>query len=113
MAEIIEIDECDLNYYIEQGNLTLLLIWIKRCDQCDAFKPIFKKLTEKYPKATFLSMNMLSSMENLRCAETYEVETTPIVPIFCKGEHIGTFVGYYTLEEFIEKFEKIRSEHQC
>jgi thioredoxin-like negative regulator of GroEL len=113
MAQIVEINECDLNDHVEKGNLTLLLIWIKRCDQCDAFKPVFEQLTESYPDATFLSMNMLSSMENLRCAEQYEIETTPIVPVFCHGELLDTFVGYYTFDEFREKFEEIRREHNC
>jgi thioredoxin-like negative regulator of GroEL len=113
MPDIIEINECELNDYVKQGNLTLLLIWIKRCDQCDAFKPVFKQLTEYYSEATFLSMNMLSSMENLRCAEQYEIETTPMVPVFCRGEHLDTFVGYYTLDEFREKLEEIRRGHNC
>lgn len=113
MTEIIEINEEKLDSYIEKGNLVLLLIWIKRCDQCDAFKPVFKELREYYPDATFLTMNMLASMENLRRAEEFEIDTTPIVPVFCKGEHLGTFVGYYSLDEFRSKLEEIRSEKEC
>jgi len=113
MTEIIEINEAQLDSYVEQGNLVLLLIWIKRCDQCDAFKPVFEQLTKDYPEATFLTMNMLASMENLRSAEEFEIDTTPIVPVFCNGEHLGTFVGYYNIEDFKSKLEEIRSEHGC
>lgn len=53
---------------------------------------------------------MLQSMENLRLAEQYEKETTPIIPVFCKGEHLGTFIGYYSLEDFRAKFDEIMEE---
>ena len=91
---IADINAEQLDSYVEQGGLVLLLIWIRRCDQCNRFKPVFQQLPKYYPDATFLRMNMFDTMENLRLAELYEKEQTPIIPVFCKGEHLGTFVGY-------------------
>ena len=89
------------------------MIWIKSCDQCRRFKPIFNQLPDHYPRAKFLRMNMFESMENLRLAERYEKETTPIIPVFCRGEHLGTFIGYYSLEDFRAKLDEILSENNC
>ena len=107
MSEIYEINAEQLDEHVAKGGLVLLLIWVKRCDQCDSFKPIFEELSDRYEDATFLMMNMYESMENMRLAEKYEKSITPIVPVFCKGEHIGTFVGDYTLEDFKAKLDEV------
>jgi thioredoxin-like negative regulator of GroEL len=107
---ITDINADQLESYLQEGGTVVLLIWIRRCDQCAKFKPVFQQLPEYYPDVVFLRMNMLQSMENLRLAEQYEKETTPIIPVFCKGEHLGTFIGYYSLEDFRAKFDEIMEE---
>ena len=113
MSQIQDIDAEQLDSIVKQGDPVLLLIWIKSCDQCRRFKPIFNQLPEYYPRVKFLRMNMFESMENLRLAERYEKETTPIIPVFCRGEHLGTFIGYYSLEDFRAKLDEILSENNC
>ena len=108
---IIDINAEQLKSYLEQGGVVVLLIWIKRCDQCAKFKPVFQQLPEFYSDITFLCMNMFETMENLRLAEQYKKEQTPIIPIFCGGEHLGTFVGYYSFEDFRAKFDEIVKEN--
>ena len=113
MSQIIDINAEQLDGYLEQGGRVLLLIWIRNCDQCRLFKPIFNQLPEHYPDALFLRMNMFESMENLRLAEKYEKETTPIIPVFCREEHLGTFIGYYSMEDFREKPDEVFKENVC
>ena len=113
MSQVIDIMAEELDQYVEQGGPVLLLIWIRNCDQCRLFKPIFNQLPEYYPGVQFLRMNMFKSMENLRLAEKYEKETTPIIPVFCRGEHLGTFIGYYSMEDFREKLDKVLRENDC
>ena len=113
MSQIIDINAEQLDQYVEQGRPVLLLIWIRNCDQCRLFKPIFNQLPEYYPEAQFLMMNMFKTMENLRLAEKYEKETTPIILVFCRGEHLGTFIGYYSMEEFREKVDMVFKENNC
>jgi thioredoxin-like negative regulator of GroEL len=108
---IVDINAEQLDSYIQQEGIVVLLIWIKRCDQCNRFKPVFQQLPEIYPDVTFLRMNMLESMENLRLAEQYEKEQTPIIPVFCRGEHVGTFIGYYSLGDFRAKFDEVVGEN--
>ena len=107
---IIDINAEQLKSYLEQGGVVVLLIWIKRCDQCAKFKPVFQQLPEFYSDIIFC-MNMFETMENLRLAEQYEKEQTPIIPVFCGGEHLGTFVGYYSFEDFRAKFDEIVKEN--
>ena len=113
MSQIVDINAEQLDSYVEQGRPVLLLIWIRNCDQCRLFKPIFNQLPEYYPDVQFLRMNMFETMENLRLAEKYEKETTPIIPVFCRGEHLGTFIGYYSLEDFREKLDTFFRENDC
>lgn len=56
---------------------------------------------------------MFDSIENLRLAEKYEKEKTPIIPVFYKGEHMGTFVGYYSLEAFRARLDEVFRENKC
>jgi GTP-sensing pleiotropic transcriptional regulator CodY len=51
-------------------------------------------------------MDMYETMENLRRAEQYEESITPIIPVFCNGDHLGTFVGYYSYEDFTSKLDE-------
>ena len=68
----MDINAEQLDGYVEQGGPVLLLIWIRNCDQCRRFKPIFNQLPEYYPGVQFLRMNMFKTMENLKLAEKYE-----------------------------------------
>lgn len=113
MSQIIDINAEELDIFVEKGNPVLLLIWIKSCDQCRRFKPVFNQLPEHYRSVQFLRMNMFETMENLRLAEKYEKENTPIIPVFCKGEHLGTFIGYYSLEDFRARLDEVFTKNHC
>ena len=113
MSQIVDIKAEQLDSFVEQGKPVLLLIWIKSCDKCKRFKPIFNKLPDYYSEVQFLWMNMYDSIENLRLAEKYEKENTPIIPIFCRGEHLGTFVGFYSLEDFRARVDEVFRENEC
>ena len=58
-------------------------------------------------------MNMFGSLENLRLAEQYEKENTPIIPVFCDGNHLSTLVGYFSMNEFREKLDEIFQNNNC
>jgi thiol-disulfide isomerase/thioredoxin len=113
MSQVIDINAEQLDGYLKQGNPLLLLIWIRSCDKCRRFKPIFNRLPDFYPDVIFLSMNMFGSVENLRLAEKYEKENTPIIPIFCDGKHLRTLVGYFSQNDFREKLDKIFQKYNC
>lgn len=113
MSQILDIDAEQLDGIVMRGKPVVLLIWIKSCDQCRRFKPVFNQLPEQYPEVQFLRMNMFDSMENLRLAEKYEKESTPIIPVFCNGEHLGTFTGYHSLENFRMSLNTVFGENEC
>ena len=113
MSQVIDIEAGQLDGYLRQGKPLLLLIWIRSCDKCRRFKPIFKKLSNYYSDVIFLSMNMFSSLENLRLAEKYEKENTPIIPVFCDGKHLDTLVGYFSMNDFREKLDEIFQNYNC
>jgi thioredoxin 1 len=81
----------------------VLEFWVRSCDQCRRFKPVYERLPEKIGgKARFYKMNMLKTIENLRLAEGLGVEETPTTKVFCSGGEVGEMVGYLPLEEAVE-----------
>ena len=78
--------------------------WVRSCDQCRRFKPVYEKLPEKIEEnVRFYRMNMLKTLENLRLAEGLGVEETPTTKVFCSGGEVGEVVGYLPLEEAVER----------
>lgn len=92
----------------------VLLFWIRSCDKCRRFKPVYEEISSKlYQKATFLRMNMLKSLENLRLAEELGVEETPTTKIFCGGAEAGSIFGFRTLEEAFSEIDVILGSDAC
>ena len=86
----------------------LLEFWVRSCDQCRRFKPVYEALPEALVgKARFFRMNMLKTLENLRLAEGLGVEETPTTKIFCSGVEVGEIVGYLPLEEAIKRVDEL------
>jgi len=82
------------------GGPAVLEFWVRSCDQCRKFKPVYERLPEVIGgKVRFFRMNMLKTIENLRLAEDVGVEQTPTTKVFCSGEEVGEIVGYLPLEE--------------
>jgi thioredoxin 1 len=78
----------------------VLEFWVRSCDQCRKFKPVYERLPERLGgKVRFLRMNMLKTIENLRLSEDMGVEQTPTTKVYCSGEEVGEIVGYLPLEE--------------
>jgi len=106
MAEIRDIQAADLD--TELGGTSgpvVVEFWIRSCDACRRFKPIYDQLPEAMGRVRFLRMNMMGSIENLRMAEGMGVEETPTTKVFCKGEEVGEIVGYRSLEEAVREIE--------
>lgn len=92
----------------------VLLFWVRSCDQCRRFKPVYEELSSTLDhKATFLGMNMMRSLENLRFAEEMGVEETPTTKIFCRGAEAGSIVGFRTLEEALGEVNAILKSGPC
>ena len=86
----------------------VLGFWVRSCDQCRKFKPIYESLPEVIGgNVRFLRMNMLKTIENLRLAEDMGVEQTPTTKVFCSGEEIGEIVGYFPLEEAAKRINEL------
>ncbi len=86
----------------------VLEFWVRSCDQCRKFKPVYESLPEVIGgNVRFLRMNMLKTIENLRLAEDMGVEQTPTTKVFCSGEEIGEIVGYFPLEEATKRINEL------
>ncbi len=105
MNDIKDISAMDFDPEIKGSDGPAVLeFWVRSCDQCRRFKPVYEKLPEAIGgKTRFYRMNMLKTMENLRLAEGMGVEETPTTKVFCSGGEVGELIGYLPLEEAVER----------
>lgn len=116
MAEIADI-EAEAFWEAVRGSEAPLALefWIRSCDNCRRFKPVYERLPGVYGgRVRFARMNMMRSIENLRLAEGMGVEQTPTTKVFCGGEEVGEIAGFRTFEEAVEELDAIlRSSEMC
>jgi thioredoxin 1 len=113
LADITDVEAHDFDESIIGSEVPVVLeFWIRSCDQCRRFKPVYEKLPDVIGgKVRFLRMNMLKTLENLRLAEDMGVEETPTTKVFCSGGEVGEMVGYLPLEEAVERINGLL--HAC
>jgi hypothetical protein len=52
-------------------------------------------------------MDMLRNLDNLRLTESFGVEETPTLKIYCRGKEVGETIGYMSLNDVVNKIEEI------
>ena len=109
MNQIAEIPADSFERAIKESDKPVIIeFWIKSCEKCKKFKPVYAKLPEIFGnKIKFLKMNMFLSLENLKLAEGLGVEETPTLKLFRKGREIGQIIGYKPFDKIVEEIEKI------
>jgi len=116
MLTIKDIEAKDLDEAVNGSDVPVVLeFWIRSCGFCQKFKPIYDQLPNLFGgQVSFLRMNMMKSIKNLRLAEDFGVEQTPTTKVFCKGVEVGELVGYKTLDEAVEELKAIlQSSKAC
>jgi len=114
MVEIKDIQAVDIDAEVKSSTRPVVLeFWIRSCDQCRKFKPVYERLPEYFEYVSFYRMNMMKSIENLRLAEGMGVEETPTTKVFCDGDEVGEIVGYRPLEEAVKEIEGALSGTSC
>ena len=109
MSNVADIQAKDFDSEIAAPTKPVVVeFWIKSCGNCKKFKPVYKKLSERFSnRLRFTRVNMFESVENLRLAEALGVEETPTVKLFYKSKEIGQIIGFKTLETATEELESI------
>ncbi|HUS77604.1 MAG TPA: thioredoxin family protein [Patescibacteria group bacterium] len=115
MAEISDIQADSFEDEVKRaGGAVVLEFWIRSCNGCQKFKPVYDRLPEVMgDRVKFLRMNMMKSIENLRLAEGMGVEETPTTKVFCNGDEAGEIVGYRPLEEAVQEIDGALSDTAC
>jgi thioredoxin 1 len=103
-----EIESDDFENEINSSNKPVsIFFWVRSCDGCRKYKPVYDELSNHISEVRFLKMGMLKSIENLRLAESLGVEETPTTVIFCRGKKVGSIVGFREVEEAKEEINNI------
>lgn len=115
MSDIVDIEAASFDEAVLGSDIPVVLeFWIRSCDFCRRFKPVYEQLPGIYgERVRFLRMNMMKSMENLRLAEGMGVEQTPTTKVFCGGAEVGEMVGFKTLEEAVGELNSVLDSDAC
>jgi thioredoxin-like negative regulator of GroEL len=114
MGSILDIHAESFEKEVKQANkIVALLFWMRSCDGCRKFKPIYEQLSEILLHVKFVQMNIMKSLDNLRLSESFDVDITPTVKIFCNGYEIGTLVGHRLMEQALVEIQDILTSNFC
>jgi thioredoxin-like negative regulator of GroEL len=115
MLTIIDIEAEDFDKAIKGSNTPVVLeFWIRSCGFYQKFKPVYDRLPNVYgEKVSFLRMNMMKSIKNLRLAEELGVDQTPTTKVFCKGVEVGELVGFKNLDETLDELNVIFESNEA
>ena len=111
--EILDVNLDELKDIINRDDRVVVLVWIRSCSSCSRFKPVFNQIPEYMDDVTFLRMNQLKTIENLRYSEGLGMDETPTTFLYCKGEHIGSIVGFHSLEETVDLIKQAFINGNC
>ena len=109
MELVFEIQASDFGEEAKESGIPLVVeFWKSTCGYCKKFRPIYEQLPKVFgDKVKFLKMDMLKDLNNLRLAESFGVEETPTLKIYCNGQEIGEIIGYMSLNEVVSEIEEI------
>lgn len=111
MTDILDVNIAELLEISSKEKQVVVLVWIRSCSACSKFKPVFNQLPEHVKGVTFLRMNQLKTIENLRYSESKDMDETPTMFIYCNGEYVESLVGYHPLEETISLIDDVFNRH--
>ncbi len=107
MSEILDVNAAELLEIVSKESPVIVLVWVRSCSACAKFKPVFNQLPKHMDGVSFLRMNQLKTIENLRLSEGHGMDETPTTFVYCNGEYFDSLLGYHPLEETIVKLNEI------
>ena len=113
MSEILDVNIEELLEIVSRESKVVALVWIRSCSACAKFKPVFNQLPEHMEGITFLKMNQLKTIENLRYSEAKGIDKTPATFVYCNGEYLESIVGYHPLDETVNYIVKVFGNTNC
>lgn len=111
--EILDVNRDELLDIVSREKRVVALVWIRSCSACFKFKPVFNQLPDHVECVTFLRMNQLKTIENLRYTEGLGMDETPTTFLYCDGEYIDSIVGYHPLEETVSLLKGTYAKSNC
>jgi len=80
----------DFQQTVEKGGILFIDWWAPWCGPCRAFAPVYEKVAETNPDATFAKIN---TDEEQELAAAFNIRSIPTLMIFQHGQVAATKVG--------------------
>lgn len=92
---------------INQKGITMIDCWASWCNACKDFKPVFEKVSEKFPEHTF---GMLNTMEENELVKLLKIEHIPTLLLYRDGIMLFKQPGYFPedkLEDILHQADSL------
>lgn len=114
MSNVIDINAEDWDRVVLGSDVLVVVdFWHERCPWCLKLNPIFEEVAKEYgDRVKFVKFNVLESPENREIAIRYGVMGTPTIAFFCKGEYVGSIIGFIQKEHLSHLIEDMMDKYR-
>lgn len=114
MSIVIDADAEDWDRVVLGSDVLVVVdFWHERCPWCLMLNPILEEVAREYgDKITFVKFNVLKSWRNREIAMSYGVMGTPTIAFFCKGEYVGSIIGFIPKEHLKHLIEDMMNKYR-
>lgn len=102
----IKLTQANFKEIVEKNDMVVLDFWAPWCAPCQAFGPVFEKVSQKFPTAVFGKVNTDEEME---LSAGFQIRSIPTLVVFREQIIVFSQPGMLPEKSFVEMLTKAES----